>query len=590
VLWQKNKAWAQQANVTTTGTFTQGSNVISSMASTTGVAVNQIIVSNTVLANLSSGAIVTAIINSTAVQMSQTFTGTTASGANIAFDYNHITGYNLYNNNTPNAFQNNQTVGVFNMLTVPNYITITANTIAGNNILLNPSAGFANTQTSVALTAGAATITVANTASIYPGQAVYSAAVNATTGVWSNTTAVVSVVNSTAVVVTPAPTFSNSSTSLTFSNIHPGMVASGTNIPTLAVNNQTKSTLSTSITGTISNGTIGSNGNILSVSSFTGPNPSVGQEISGTNITNGTYITTVVNSTAFYVSANSITNGASGSTTTITTLVPRVLYVNSTAIVLGNTSANTFATGNAVSNNVSFSTFEVSIATRTLGIAHAGWNEVRWGTGPVIGSAVVTSGSGFANGETITVSGGSSNGTLTITTNAAGNIASLAVTKAGAGFTNTSVATLTFDRQKHLANSTGGITSAITYSGTATGYNNTDVIAVSNTTNGIVNATATVSTNSTGGTLTITVTNVGLFAAAQANSGLVVSIANSTGGSSSGSGATFAATLGTSTGGSANVTLGGRSGRHYSETLVALTGTSPYITENAADNSVNPNS
>ena len=73
---------------------------------------------------------------------------------------------------------------------------------------------------------------------------------------------------------------------------------------------------------------------------------------------------------------------------------------------------------------------------------------------------------------------------------------------------------------------TGPITS-ISYTGTATGYNNTDVITVASPVAG-GNATATVSTNSTGGALSITITNAGkgfFLVNASAN----VSIANSTG-------------------------------------------------------------
>lgn len=102
---------------------------------------------------------------------------------------------------------------------------------------------------------------------------------------------------------------------------------------------------------------------------------------------------------------------------------------------------------------------------------------------------------------------------------------------------------------------TGSITS-ITYTGTATGYNNTDVITVASPAAG-GNATATVSTNASGGALVITISSAGYgFTAVNATPN--VAIANSTGGSSGGSGATFAAVA------------GGKAGRVFYETLVAM--------------------
>ena len=191
--------------------------------------------------------------------------------------------------------------------------------------------------------------------------------------------------------------------------------------------------------------------------------------------------------------------------------------------------------------------------------AHAGWNLRRAGTGPVVSFTVTGAGTGFANGETITVSNGTSNATGTIVANATGNMVAVAVTSGGAGFTNTGMAVVGFNRERDVVE--------VKYSGTATGYNNTDVITVSN---GIVNATATVATNSTGGTLTFTITNRGLFSNAAANGTAVVTIANSTGGASGGSGATFSANLAASTGGSVTIALGGRAGRVHYETLVAM--------------------
>lgn len=102
---------------------------------------------------------------------------------------------------------------------------------------------------------------------------------------------------------------------------------------------------------------------------------------------------------------------------------------------------------------------------------------------------------------------------------------------------------------------TGSIT-AISYTGTATGYSNTDVITVASPAAG-GNATASVSTNASGGALSITITNAG-YGFTAVNASPNVSIANSTGGSSGGSGATFSAVA------------GGKAGRIFYETLVAM--------------------
>lgn len=659
----KDKAWAQQANVTTTGTFTQGSNVISSMASTVGVAVNQLVISNTVLANLSSGAIVTGIINSTAVQMSQTFSGTTAAAANITFDYNHVTGYNLYNNNTPNAFQNNQALGVFNMLNIPNYVTVTANTIAGNNVLTNPTPAFANTQTGTLSQGNAIMTGLTSTANIAPGMAIYGTAANTTGGspVWSNTgsyAAVANVINSTAVLLNTTSPLTNASATFFFSKIAPGMVASGNNLPALPTLYGTTSTNTATITGTISNGTIGSNGNILNVTAFTGPALAIGQELLANatlGIANGTY---VVSSTAqngignYVLSGNSISNGASGATVTMSTVLPKVVAVNATTVTL---SSNAYAIGSATGNTVNFSTYEQTVFGHSQ---HAGWSEIRWGSGPVTTFNVnSTPTSGYANGETVIVSGGSANALGIITTNAGAagsgaNIASVAVAYPGAGFTNTSVTSLTYQHQLHVANvtatgtpsgyvvgdkvtvtatfslasftgviasgilTTSSVTGTITIgniitgTGVATGTqilaqlsgtsggagtyvvsNSVNVASASMTTSGqIVAATANITSTAVANGV-IAITNPGLFTSGLTVANLIFTYSNSSGGTGTGSGITFSGSFGaTSSGAPLNVTLGGRSGRTYVETLVALTGTSPYVSESAADNGTFPNS
>lgn len=97
---------------------------------------------------------------------------------------------------------------------------------------------------------------------------------------------------------------------------------------------------------------------------------------------------------------------------------------------------------------------------------------------------------------------------------------------------------------------------AVGVSAGGSGYDNTDVVTVASPAAG-GNASATVATNSTGGIVSLTITNAG-FGFLAVNAAANVSIANSTGGASGGSSATFTATA------------GGRAGRVHSETLVAM--------------------
>lgn len=102
---------------------------------------------------------------------------------------------------------------------------------------------------------------------------------------------------------------------------------------------------------------------------------------------------------------------------------------------------------------------------------------------------------------------------------------------------------------------TGPIVS-ITYTGTATGYSNTDQIIIASTVAG-GNGKVTMSTNTSGGNLVLTIVTPGFgFLATNASSNAVY--ANSTGGATvTGSGATFLPVA------------GGRAGRVHYETLVA---------------------
>lgn len=236
--------------------------------------------------------------------------------------------------------------------------------------------------------------------------------------------------------------------------------------------------------------------------------------------------------------------------------------VAGTATLRGN---NFFSntTPNALVNNQTVGLFgadQTEAAVAGKGVT-PGWVVVRRGEGPITAMSA-SGGAGFKTGDTITVSNGSANATATLTANATGNLVSVGIpsTGLGSGYVNASVVVAGFNREKHVT--------VITYTGTATGYSNTDVVTVSNA---IVNATATVSTNATGGTLTFTITNSGTVANTTANNQLVVTIANSTGGASGGSGATFGANAVASTGGTLNgITVGGRSGRVQYENIAVV--------------------
>ena len=101
---------------------------------------------------------------------------------------------------------------------------------------------------------------------------------------------------------------------------------------------------------------------------------------------------------------------------------------------------------------------------------------------------------------------------------------------------------------------TGSVLS-LTIANGGSGYANTDTLRFTASGTGTVNATATLTTNSTGGITAVTLTNAG---AGFTNTTVYAAFANSTGGSSAGTSANVAATV------------GGRAGRTSYETLVAM--------------------
>jgi hypothetical protein len=201
--------------------------------------------------------------------------------------------------------------------------------------------------------------------------------------------------------------------------------------------------------------------------------------------------------------------------------------------------------------------------------AHAGWVVRRAGTGPIISATIdaVNNGVLFANGETITVSNSLVvvNATLTVTTNSQGNITTLTVSNGGYGFTNSTGLVYTFNRQKHIAN--------VQTTGTGLGYSNGTLVTISNATsaNVLTPAVCSLTTNATGGltNTSFTMVNVGLYKNATLSADLVYTFSNAGTGNTSNTG--FAANLVPSTlGNVASVSFGGRAGRVWTETLVAM--------------------
>lgn len=126
----------------------------------------------------------------------------------------------------------------------------------------------------------------------------------------------------------------------------------------------------------------------------------------------------------------------------------------------GKTGANTYAnvtpSGFGHSNGMSQGVFGVDITENALTggrkVAHAGWNIVRQGTGPIASIAVSNNGSGYANTNLVRVSNGIVNAAATVATDGSGGITGIVVTTPGRGFINVATSVVA------ITNSTGGAT------------------------------------------------------------------------------------------------------------------------------------
>ena len=233
---------------------------------------------------------------------------------------------------------------------------------------------------------------------------------------------------------------------------------------------------------------------------------------------------------------------------------------NNTALY-GNVTSDSFIPSQVVGQWPVTVTEMANTSSERKNVTAAGWVLRNAYEGPIV-SVTATVGANVANGESVTVSNGSVNATLSLVTNATANISSATVVQGGL-FVNTGVQVFTFNRERHVSTLTAT-------GGSITGYGNTDVITMAN---GLINGVASVLTNSTGGFVTanLTISNPGLFSNAAANNTVVVTILAANGAASNGTGATITANLISSTGGTVSApVLGGRAGRVFYETLVAM--------------------
>lgn len=105
--------------------------------------------------------------------------------------------------------------------------------------------------------------------------------------------------------------------------------------------------------------------------------------------------------------------------------------------------------------------------------AHAGWQQVRRGTGQVATISITAGGSGYANTDTIKVTGQanssaqSSPAIATVVTDANGAITTLAITDKGAKFCNNSTTSVSVLNANNVASNGAGATFSFVLGGRA---------------------------------------------------------------------------------------------------------------------------
>ena len=120
--------------------------------------------------------------------------------------------------------------------------------------------------------------------------------------------------------------------------------------------------------------------------------------------------------------------------------------------MFNNTTPSAFLSGQAV-GVFGVDTNEIAVSN-SAGVAHAGWNLRRAGTGSIVGGVYTNSGVGYNNADILVVkspvAGG--NATFSISTNATGGAVALTITNAGFGFNQATIPTSNL----FVTNATGG--------------------------------------------------------------------------------------------------------------------------------------
>lgn len=131
--------------------------------------------------------------------------------------------------------------------------------------------------------------------------------------------------------------------------------------------------------------------------------------------------------------------------------------------MFNNTTPSAFISGQAV-GVFGVDTTEEAVNRKSQGIAHAGWNLRRAGTGSIVSGVYTNTGTGYNNADIVVikspVAGG--NATFSMVTNATGSNVALTLTNAGFGFNVATIPTSYI----FVTNSTGGTAagnSTVTY-------------------------------------------------------------------------------------------------------------------------------
>lgn len=522
--------------------------------------------------------------------------------------------------------------------------------LGSNVITNPVGAAFGNTQTGVTLTNNSNIMTVLNTTPLFVPMSIYSNVVGFANGVAIasviNSTSVqmsqtyTGTTNTTAVV-----TFSNIAIGMVASGNNLPPNSAQTNFLATISNGTVGQSGNTLVVTSMLSGPILQIGDVLGgnvstanvyITSFGSAGPAGPATVGFSKGTGGVGI--------YGLSANLAVNAAAGAVATVITLVPNVAFVNSTAIQL-----NVNAIGSATGNTIAFSSYEKSKAPSGFSAGWVevryGTGPVTGGTTNATSTTnfangetiVVSGGSGNALLSVVTNSTGNLAGVTVLTpgygfTNVGNTVQTFSrqIHLANVTATGTPTAYVAGDKVTvtatfPLANCTGtivnGVLNASNVAGTLTignlitgtgilpntqilqqisgataGGNGTYMVSTTyNAGNGTVNSAGQIvagvaniaSTAVANGVITLT--NVGLFTSGLSVANLIFTYTAANGAAGTGSGITFSGSFATvSANGATAVTpiLGGKAGRTYYETLVAL----QMKSDNPSDSGTFPNS